>query len=94
MSLLIAFLLGLILMLVLKPVGRKLGLYDVPAGRKNHKQPVLVIGGLGMVVAFKLLLPTLGSISESVAYMMLALLVICVVGLLMIFISCLQRSCL
>lgn len=82
MFLLIAFLLVLVLLLALHPVGRKFGLYDVPAGRKNHKRPVLVIGGIGMVAAFKIMLPSLGPIPEPVAYLMLALLVICVVGLI------------
>lgn len=81
MTLLAAFLLALLLLLVLRPVGRKFKLYDVPAGRKNHKRPVLVIGGLGMVLAFKVLLTILGPIPESVAYLMLALFVICMVGL-------------
>lgn len=82
MALLIAFFLVLLLLIALRPIGRKFGLYDVPAGRKNHKRPVLVIGGIGMVVAFKILLTTLGPIPEAVAYLMLALVVICVVGLI------------
>lgn len=80
MVLLTAFLLVLILLLLLRPVGRKFGLYDVPAGRKNHKRPVLVIGGLGMIISFKLLLTTLGPIPAAVVYLMLALLLICIVG--------------
>lgn len=82
MSLLIAFLLVLVILLMLRPVGRKFGLYDVPIGRKNHKRPVLVIGGIAMVAAFKLVLPSLGPIPDPVAYLMLALVIICVVGLI------------
>ncbi len=82
MIFLIAFLLVLVLVVTLRPLGRKFGLYDIPAGRKNHKSPVLVIGGIAMVVAFKMVLPSLGPIPAPVAYLMLALVIICIVGLI------------
>lgn len=80
MALFTAFLLVLVLIMLLRPLGRKFALYDVPAGRKNHMRPVLVIGGIAMVAAFKLIVSLGSPMPNSVDFLLLALLVTCVVG--------------
>lgn len=76
-----ALFLVVVLVIVLRPAGRRFGLFDHPVGRKNHQRPVLVIGGIAMVLAFNVLLLWLGLISGPVIYLVLALLLICIVGL-------------
>ena len=81
MALLIAFFLTLLLLLVLNPVGHKLGLYDMPVGRKNHQQPILVIGGIGMLLTFYIAVPMLDQLSVAVYFLLFALLLIGGAGL-------------
>ena len=80
MYLVLGFILSILLVLVMRPIGARFGLFDRPAGRKNHGRPVLVIGGIAMVLSFKLLLPWLGPLSDSQVYLMLALALICLAG--------------
>ena len=82
MALLIGFFLTIVLLLVLNPVGHKFGLYDVPAGRKNHQQPILVIGGIGMLLAFYIAVPMLDHLSVAVYCLLAALLLIGAVGMI------------
>ena len=82
MHLFLAFFLTVLLVVAFRPLGRKFGIYDIPNQRKNHNKPVLVIGGIAMVVALKASLHISGTVSESVNYLMLALLLTCVVGLI------------
>jgi len=44
----IAFLVTCALLLVLRPVATKVGLLDLPGGRKQHLKPTPMIGGLGI----------------------------------------------
>jgi len=81
MYLVLGFTLSILLVLVMRPIGVRFGLFDRPSGRKNHGRPVLVIGGIAMVLAFKLILPWLGPLSGPQVYLMLALALICLVGL-------------
>jgi UDP-GlcNAc:undecaprenyl-phosphate GlcNAc-1-phosphate transferase len=82
MHFLMAFFLALMLVFALRPLGRKFGIYDIPDRRKNHNRPVLVIGGIAMVVAFKMSIHIFGPVPETVHYLMLALALTCVVGLI------------
>lgn len=41
MHFLMAFSLALLLVVALRPLGRKFGIYDVPDRRKNHNRPVV-----------------------------------------------------
>jgi len=81
MNLVLGFILSILLVLVMRPIGTRLGLFDHPEGRKDHGRPVLVIGGIAMVLSFKLILPWLGPISDAQIYLMLALALICLAGL-------------
>lgn len=47
----VAFLLALLLIPALLPLARRLGLYDVPGGRKQHEAPTPYIGGVVVLVA-------------------------------------------
>jgi UDP-GlcNAc:undecaprenyl-phosphate GlcNAc-1-phosphate transferase len=49
-----AFLLTVVLTRVSDPVAARVGLLDLPHGRKAHEQPVPVTGGLAMFGAFVL----------------------------------------
>lgn len=81
MHFLVAFFLALLLVVALRPFGHKFGIYDIPNQRKNHNRPVLVIGGIAMVLALKASMHLLGPVPQPVSYLMLALAVTCVVGL-------------
>lgn len=47
----VAFLLALLLIPALLPLARRLGLYDIPGGRKQHEAPTPYIGGVVVLVA-------------------------------------------
>lgn len=49
---LLAFVLTAVLLWVLGPVARRIGLVDHPGGRKTHHHPTPLIGGIAMFVAF------------------------------------------
>jgi len=49
---LLAFALTAVLLWVLVPVARHVGLVDHPGGRKTHRHPTPLIGGIAMFVAF------------------------------------------
>jgi UDP-GlcNAc:undecaprenyl-phosphate GlcNAc-1-phosphate transferase len=53
-STLLAFLLAVIATPVVGALARRLGLMDVPGGRRQHREPIPRIGGLGIAVAFGL----------------------------------------
>src|ERR1700704_4700404 len=48
----LAFLLALLLTPLSGVVARRVGLLDVPGGRRQHPQPIPRIGGLGIAAAF------------------------------------------
>src|SRR5690606_33596408 len=43
-----AFSLTCLTLLALKPVAGKAGLVDIPGGRKNHRVPTPLVGGIGI----------------------------------------------
>lgn len=47
-----AFFFTLIAITTLAPVAKKIGLVDVPSGRKQHNEPVPLIGGIAIFIAF------------------------------------------
>jgi len=51
-ALVVAFIATLLTLRVLKPYAQILSLQDIPRGRKQHKEPTPVIGGIGVVFAF------------------------------------------
>jgi len=53
-STLLAFLLAIVATPVVGAVARRLGLMDVPGGRRRHPEPIPRIGGLGIALAFGL----------------------------------------
>jgi UDP-GlcNAc:undecaprenyl-phosphate GlcNAc-1-phosphate transferase len=53
-STMLAFVLALIATPTVGAVARRLGLMDVPGGRRKHPEPIPRIGGLGIAVAFGL----------------------------------------
>lgn len=60
--LLSAFVLTCTILLALRPAARPMGLLDIPGGRKTHKNPTPMIGGIGIylsVLAVCLLSPAL-----------------------------------
>ncbi len=81
---LLAFFLTVFLILLLRPVARRTGLIDMPAGRKTHGIPALLIGGLSMVIAFKIML--VAGLPEPVPvkfwYLTLGLGIVAIAGLL------------
>jgi len=82
MLFLMAVLAVLLLVTALRPIGRRFNLYDVPAGRKNHHQPVLVIGGMAMLLAFYMLTPMLDALAVPVHFLLFALFVIGCAGMI------------
>lgn len=52
LALLIAFCLTLLIAYRMRAYASALSLQDIPAGRKQHKVPTPVVGGIGVVVAF------------------------------------------
>lgn len=48
----IAFIVTFACVLILKPIAIKLGLQDLPGGRKHHKEPTPVFGGVCMFIGF------------------------------------------
>ena len=53
-STVLAFLLALFLTPLVGGLARRLGLLDMPGGRRQHREPIPRIGGLGIAVAFGL----------------------------------------
>ena len=49
---LLAFALTSLLLWVLEPVAQHIGLVDNPGGRKNHRYPTPLVGGIAMFIAF------------------------------------------
>ena len=71
-ALLVTFIVTIAVMLALHPLAIKIGLVDRPGGRKRHKEPVPIIGGLAMFagIAVGLILvepPMMGFLSALVA---------------------------
>ncbi len=64
----------------LKPVAKKYCLFDVPNGRKAHDAPVLVMGGIAMTFSFILVALSFLKVEHHVYHLLLALFVICAVG--------------
>lgn len=83
MILFIAFALALVVLLVilLRPVGSRFKLYDMPSGRKNHSAPVLVVGGIAMILAFKICLLFIQPNHYNISYLVLALFFLMIVCL-------------
>lgn len=79
---LLATVLVMVLVFLLKPVAKRFGWYDYPQGRKNHAYPIVVIGGLAMIGAFKLCMHYIGAPMHIVMYLLLALLILSLIGLL------------
>lgn len=82
MILFLALALVMLLVLLLRPIGERFGLYDIPQGRKHHARPVLVVGGVAMILAFKICLPFIQPNHYNISYLLLALLFLTVVGLI------------
>src|SRR5256886_3432249 len=53
-SALLAFLIALVATPLVGALARRLGLLDIPGGRRNHPAPIPRIGGLAIAVAFGL----------------------------------------
>lgn len=51
-SFMISFAVTVVMLLVLRPVARKIGLLDCPGGRKTHDGSIPLIGGLAVYVGF------------------------------------------
>lgn len=43
---------ALLLCLAAQPIGRRMGLLDVPGGRKSHRKPTPLMGGLCLLIGF------------------------------------------
>ncbi|MEK9939925.1 MAG: hypothetical protein VW548_03010, partial [Methylotenera sp.] len=82
MILFLALALVMLLVLLLRPIGERFGLYDIPQGRKHHARPVLVIGGVAMILAFKICLPFIQPNHYNISYLLLAILFLTVIGLI------------
>lgn len=52
LAIVVAFIATLVALKSLKPYAQALSLQDIPRGRKQHKEPTPVIGGIGVVFAF------------------------------------------
>lgn len=77
-----ALVIVVLLVLLLRPIGARYKLYDVPEGRKHHSHPVLVIGGIAMILAFKICLPFIQPNHYNINYLLLALLFLMIVGVI------------
>jgi UDP-GlcNAc:undecaprenyl-phosphate GlcNAc-1-phosphate transferase len=64
----------------MRPIANRYGIYDVPAGRKNHHMPVLVIGGIAMMLSFCLSLIFIYAVDYRINFLILSLAIICIVG--------------
>ncbi|HEY8860841.1 MAG TPA: hypothetical protein VIN37_01940, partial [Candidatus Limnocylindria bacterium] len=53
-STLLAFILAVVATPIVGALARRLGLMDIPGGRRRHPEPIPRIGGLGIAVAFGL----------------------------------------
>ena len=59
-SFFLTFVVTALVLLLLKPIAKKMGLVDIPGGRKKHKLPTPLIGGLGIylgVLSMSMLTP-------------------------------------
>ena len=72
----------LLLLWLLQPLARKLGLLDRPDARKDHAEPTATTGGLAMVVGIFLPLMWFTSASPAILSYMAAATLLVVVGLL------------
>jgi len=54
---LLAFVLTSVLLWVLEPVAQHIGLVDHPGGRKIHRNPTPLVGGIAMFIAFTFAVP-------------------------------------
>lgn len=77
-----ALVLMLLIMLIMFPIGKRFGFYDMPGGRKNHSEPVLVIGGIAMILTFKIFMPFIQPNHYNIHYLLFTLLFLTVIGLL------------
>ena len=73
-----SFILTLTFIFILFPVGFKLGLVDMPGGRKRHGQIVPLIGGIAIFLSVSLLLSCTQVDMPILAYWLASFLLICV----------------
>lgn len=75
-------LLTAVLVGMLRPFARRLGLVDQPSGRKNHASPTPIIGGLAIALAFIISLLLVEESTRSIGAYAMATLLLMVVGFL------------
>jgi len=81
-SIIIAYFITIVVIYIVRPYAAKLFLEDIPIGRKQHKAPTPVIGGIGVVAGFYAVTVFFGYLpSEHPAFWVAALLLF-LVGLL------------
>jgi len=78
----IGFLVTMTLMLVLRPAASRLGLVDVPGGRKTHVGEVPVIGGIAMYFGLLAAVLAIGISNTGEAALLVAAALLVVVGAL------------
>jgi len=79
---LIGFVAATILLWGLRPVGQRIGLVDLPGGRKVHDHPTPLVGGIAMFVAFAFAILVLDSPLSGHRALFAGTLVLVVVGVL------------
>ncbi len=82
LSAIVAFFAMVLTVWFVSPAARHIGLVDMPGGRKQHKSPTPVVGGLCMYVSFCFALLTLGHSLQSFRGFLAATAILVFVGVL------------
>ena len=78
----LAFALALALVPLLRPLAHRLQFVDTPDGRKQHRQPTAIAGGVAMFIAFVATTPWLSATAAPVSVLMLCALLVVAVGVI------------
>jgi UDP-GlcNAc:undecaprenyl-phosphate GlcNAc-1-phosphate transferase len=81
----LSFFLTVGLILILRPMARRIGLIDQPTQRKNHEVPTILVGGVAIVLVMLSHLPTLpylglGPLPANICYLAAALALVVMTG--------------
>ena len=79
---LVAFAVCALLLWILEPVSHRIGLIDNPGGRKAHRRPTPLIGGIAMFIAFSLAVLSLDVPLSGYRLLFAGALILVVVGVL------------
>jgi len=67
---------------IISPYAERMGLMDIPSGRKKHQSKTPMIGGISMVISYLLCIPWLAAKPVYMEIFFLSVFIICITGFL------------